>query len=75
LLRRWLAPAGLEVTRAEVDERVGVRCRIWHAGAEGELGAFERELVERVPSERIMLRWGFVGPDRLTGRAPRTTRS
>ena len=67
LIRRWLAPAGLEVTRAEVDERVGGRYRIWHAGAEGEVGGFECELLELVPSERIVLRWGFVGPDRLAG--------
>ena len=67
LLRRWLAPAGLDVTHAEVDERVGGRYRIWHAGAEGEVGGFECELLELVPSERIVLRWGFVGPDRLAG--------
>ena len=67
LLRRWLAPAGLEVTRAEVDERVGGRYRIWHAGSEGEVGGFECELVELVPNERIVWRWGFVGPDRLEG--------
>ena len=67
LLRRWLAPAGLEVMRAEVDERVGGHYRIWHAGAEGEVGGFECELLELVPSERIVLRWGFVGPDRLAG--------
>ena len=67
LIRRWLAPAGLEVTRAEVAERVGGHYRIWHAGAEGEVGGFECELLELVPSERIVLRWGFVGPDRLAG--------
>ena len=33
LIRRWMAPAGLEVTRAEVAERVGGHYRIWHAGA------------------------------------------
>ena len=67
LIRRWMAPAGLEVTRAEVAERVGGHYRIWHAGAEGEVGGFECELLELVPSERIVLRWGFVGPDRLAG--------
>jgi uncharacterized protein YndB with AHSA1/START domain len=67
LLRRWLAPTGLEVTHAEVDERVGGRYRIWHAGTEGEVGGFECELLELVPSERIVVRWGFVGPDRLAG--------
>lgn len=67
LIRRWMAPAGLEVTRAEVVERVGGHYRIWHAGAEGEVGGFECELLELVPIERIVLRWGFVGPDRLAG--------
>ena len=67
LLRRWLAPAGLEVTRAEVDERVGGHYRIWHADREGVVGGFECELLELVPGERIVARWGFVGPDRLAG--------
>ena len=67
VIRRWMAPGGLEVMRAEVDERVGGHYRIWHAGAEGEVGGFECELLELVPHERIVLRWGFVGPDRLTG--------
>jgi uncharacterized protein YndB with AHSA1/START domain len=67
LIRRWMAPAGLEVTRAEVAERVSGRYRIWHAGTEGEVGGFECELLELVPHERIVLRWGFVGPDRLAG--------
>jgi uncharacterized protein YndB with AHSA1/START domain len=67
LIRRWMAPGSLEVIRAEVDERVGGHYRIWHAGAEGEVGGFECELLELVPHERIVLRWGFVGPDRLAG--------
>jgi uncharacterized protein YndB with AHSA1/START domain len=67
LLRRWLAPAGLEVTRAEVDERVGGHYGIWQAGSEGEVGGFECELLELVPNERIVWRWGFVGADRLAG--------
>jgi len=29
LLRRWLAPPGFVVTRAEIDERVGGRWRVW----------------------------------------------
>jgi uncharacterized protein YndB with AHSA1/START domain len=67
LIGRWMEPAGLEVTRVEVAERVGGHYRIWHAGAEGEVGGFECELLKLVPSERIVLRWGFVGPDRLAG--------
>jgi uncharacterized protein YndB with AHSA1/START domain len=57
----------LEVTRAEVAERVGGHYRTWHAGAEGGVGGFECELLELVPDKRIVLRWGFVGPDRLAG--------
>jgi uncharacterized protein YndB with AHSA1/START domain len=67
LLARWMAPGALDVTRAEVDERVGGHFRIWHAGPEGDVGGFEAELLELVPGERIVFRWGFVGPDRLAG--------
>jgi uncharacterized protein YndB with AHSA1/START domain len=69
LLRRWLAPGGLEVTRAEVDERVGGRFRIWQADAGTHVGGFECELLELVPNERIVYRWGFVGPERTDGPA------
>jgi uncharacterized protein YndB with AHSA1/START domain/DNA-binding transcriptional ArsR family regulator len=69
LLRRWLAPGSFEVTRVEVDERVGGRYRIWHASADGDVGGFECELLELVPSQRIVFRWGFVGPERAAGPA------
>jgi uncharacterized protein YndB with AHSA1/START domain len=69
LLRRWLAPGSLEVTRVEVDERVGGHYRIWQADAEGEAGGFECELLELVPDQRIVFRWGFVGSKRLNGPA------
>ena len=54
------------------DARRGRRAR-WRPlphlawGAEGEVGGFECELLELVPGERIVLRWGFVGPERLAG--------
>lgn len=35
LIARWFAPTGLTVRRAEVDERVGGRVRIWHADGAG----------------------------------------
>ena len=69
LLRRWLAPGGLEVARTEVDERVGGRFRIWHADAGADVGGFECEVLELVPDERIVYRWGFVGPQRTDGPA------
>ena len=67
LLRRWPAPPGLVVSRAEVDERVGGAHRIWHAHGDVEAGGFESELVELDPAKRIVFRWGFVGPERLDG--------
>ncbi len=70
LVRRWLAPAGLELARAAVEERVGGRYRIWQADADGEdVGGFECELLELVPARRIVFRWGFVGPERTDGPA------
>jgi uncharacterized protein YndB with AHSA1/START domain len=67
ILKQWLAPGGLELDRAEVDERVGGRYRIWHSQAGSPSGGFEAEVVELVPDERIVFRWGFVGPDRDAG--------
>jgi uncharacterized protein YndB with AHSA1/START domain len=67
LLRRWLAPGELQVTRVEVDERVGGRFRVWQGSTDGEVGGFECELLELVPDERLVFRWGFVGPERAAG--------
>lgn len=67
LLRRWLAPGGLEVTRVEVDERVGGHYRIWQGDADGDVGGFDCELLELVPNQLIVFRWGFVGPERTAG--------
>lgn len=69
MLRRWLAPGVMECARAEVDERVGGRYRVWHTQAGDDVGGFEAEVLELVPDERIVLRWGFVGPDRDAGPA------
>src|SRR5215207_2732171 len=67
LLRRWLAPGDLDVTRVEVDERIGGHYRIWQGSADGDVGGFECELLELVPNQRIVFRWGFVGPERTAG--------
>jgi uncharacterized protein YndB with AHSA1/START domain len=67
LLRRWLAPGGLEVKRAEVDERVGGHYRVWQADSGSDVGGFECELLELVPDQRIVFRWGFAGPARGDG--------
>jgi uncharacterized protein YndB with AHSA1/START domain len=67
LLRCWLAPGGLQVTRVDVDERVGGHYRVWQGADDGDVGGFECELLELVPDERIVFRWGFVGPERANG--------
>jgi len=67
LLQRWLAPGGITVERAEVEARVGGRYRIWHADSGVHIGGFECEIVELVPGERIVFKWGFVGPERTAG--------
>lgn len=68
LLRRWLAPGGITVRRAEVEARMGGHFRIWHVESGADVGGFECEIVELVPDERIVFRWGFVGPERTAGR-------
>ena len=67
LLRRWLAPGGFTVRRAEVEARVGGHFRIWHVESGADVGGFECEIVELVPDERIVFRWRFVGPQRTAG--------
>ena len=67
LLRRWLAPGSLEVKRVEIDERVGGHYRIWHADSDSDVGGFDCEVLELVPDQRIVFRWGFVGPARTDG--------
>jgi uncharacterized protein YndB with AHSA1/START domain len=69
LLARWMAPGALTVTRAEVDERVGGHYRIWQAESGAAAGGFDCELAELVPHQRIVFRWGFVGPERRDGPA------
>jgi len=68
LLARWMAPGSYTFTRAEVDERVGGHFRVWHADASGTAaGGFDCELTELVPDQRIVFRWGFVGPQGRDG--------
>jgi uncharacterized protein YndB with AHSA1/START domain len=67
LLVRWLAPGSAEVERVEVDERIGGRFRIWQRKNGQSIGGFECEFAELVPDQRIVLRWGFVGPERDAG--------
>jgi uncharacterized protein YndB with AHSA1/START domain len=67
VLRRWLAPGGITVKRAAVEARVGGHFRIWHVESGSDIGGFECEIVELVPDQRIVFRWGFVGPERTAG--------
>ena len=67
LLRLWLAPGAMKVSRVEVDERVGGRFRIWQSNCGQNAGGFECELAELVPDQRIVFHWGFVGPNRTAG--------
>jgi uncharacterized protein YndB with AHSA1/START domain len=68
LVRQWMAPGDpYEVERVDIDERVGGHYSVWqsHSGVSG--GGFECEILELVPDERIVFRWGFVGPRRAEG--------
>ncbi|TQS30208.1 SRPBCC domain-containing protein [Microbispora sp. KK1-11] len=67
VLRLWLAPGDLEGVRAEVDERVGGRYRIWQTSSDQPIGGFDAQLLELVPDRRIVWRWGFTGPGREAG--------
>lgn len=64
LLRQWLAPEGLSVDRLESEPRIGGRLRVWHRDARVAVGGFDCEVLELVPNERLVFRWGFVGPER-----------
>jgi len=68
LLGRWLTP-GFEVSRIEVDGRVGGHVRVWHATGGNDMGGFDAEILELEPDRRLVFRWGFVGPKRREGPA------
>jgi uncharacterized protein YndB with AHSA1/START domain len=53
----------------EVDERVGGHFRVWYARSDMDTGGWDCEILELVPDQRIVFRWGFVGPDRRKGPA------
>ena len=67
LLQHWMAPGGLTMARAEVEEWPGGYYRIWQEDSGRDVGGFEAELIELVPDERLVFRWGFVGPERTDG--------
>lgn len=51
----------------EVDEKVGGHYRVWHAESGTERGGFDAQIVELVANERLVFRWGFVGPEGRDG--------
>lgn len=61
-ISRWMKPSS-PVERVDIDERVGGHYRVWT----GDGGGFDCELVELVPGAKIVMRWGFVGPERRQG--------
>lgn len=65
LIRQWFAPAGLWVSRVEVDAREGGVHRVWQDDGSGLVGGSECELLELVPDRLLVFRWRFVGPDRV----------
>jgi PPOX class probable F420-dependent enzyme len=68
LVRRWMDPSGLRVIRVEIDERPGGAYRTWKADESGRIvGGFDSELLELSEDERLVFRWGFIGPDRRDG--------
>jgi uncharacterized protein YndB with AHSA1/START domain len=66
-VRRWLAPGDVEVSGAEIDERVGGHYRIWQTDSGADVGGFDSELLELEPDQRIVFRWGFIGPKASKG--------
>lgn len=67
LLARWMAPGTMTMVRAEVEEWPGGCYRIWQEDSGRDAGGLEAELLELVPGERLVFRWGFVGPERTEG--------
>jgi len=68
LVRQWMAPGDrYEVERVDIEERVGGRYRVWQTNSGASGGGFECEILGLVPDERIVFRWGFVGPRRAEG--------
>ena len=67
LLRLWMAPGSMTMARAEVEEWPGGCYRIWQEDSGRDAGGFEAELLELVPDERLVFRWGFASPQRADG--------
>jgi uncharacterized protein YndB with AHSA1/START domain len=56
-----------EVTRVEVDERPGGYWQTLKADSGTVVGGFDSELLELAPDQRLVFRWGLIGPQRRQG--------
>jgi uncharacterized protein YndB with AHSA1/START domain len=68
-VQKWLSPGDAEVTRVEIDERVGGHYRTWTSHDGQPTGGWDSELPKLVPDQRIFWRWGFIGPQRREAEA------
>ncbi len=66
-LCKWLAPGDATVSDVQVDERVGGSFRLTQSRDGDAIGGFDAEILELVPNERIVLKWGLLGPQGLDG--------
>ena len=55
------------MTRVEIDERPVGYWRTWKADSGMVVGGFDSELLELAPDQRLVFRWGFIGPQRRQG--------
>jgi uncharacterized protein YndB with AHSA1/START domain len=67
IVRTWMVPGSFEAWRVDIDRRIGGHYRVFHAQAGQDSGGFEAEILEMVPDQRLVWRWGFVGPERTDG--------
>lgn len=67
LMKRWFAPDGVDVSDCAVDARIGGAYRVRQQRDGVPLGGFDGEFLELEPGIRIVLRWGWVGPDGASG--------
>ena len=65
LITRWMSPADLWVTAAEVDPRVGGHFRIRQESPQGGKGGFDADIVELEPGRRLEFDWYFVVPEAI----------
>src|SRR4051794_4668004 len=68
LLEEWLVPADADATRAGASGRVGGACRLWFSSGDRPARGIEARFLTVEPGRRVVLSWGFCGPERIAGR-------